>query len=139
MKKKLIVKIMGVLVVSGILLSALVQGDIINAKTIKSESEYYSGFEIDSAIIAAKLYFTFNFKDCKLVEIGYAGDESIDAAREWAEDSHASKAIILVSSFQSGSDWQSTGLEPNKLYQDWQWILVKRLGFFWFHKTHGYG
>ena len=138
MKKKLIVKIMGVLVVLGILLLAFIQGDVSHAKTIKNESEYYSDFEIDSAIFASKLYFAFNFKDCKLIEISYAGDESIDAAKEWAKDSHASKAIILVSSFQSGSDWQSTGMEPNKLYQDWQWIMVKRFGILWFTKTNGY-
>ena len=110
-----------------------------NAKTIKTESDVYSDFEINNAIFSAKLYFALNFDNCKLIDIGYAGDESIPAAEVWAEDSHAEKAIILISSFETddkGGDWS---FMPNKVYKDWQWIMVRRLGFLWFHKTHGYG
>ena len=139
MKKDLIRKIMGIAIVIIVLVPAFLKGNAWRAKTIKCESEYYSDYEINAAIFAAKLCFAMECSDCELIEIGYAGDESLDAAREWAKDANASKAIILVSSFRSGSDWQSTGLEPDKIYQDWQWIMVKRLGFLWMHKTHGYG
>ena len=110
-----------------------------NAKTIKTESDVYSDFEINNAIFSAKLYFALNFDNCKLIEIGYAGDESIPAAEAWAEDSHAEKAIILISSFETDDKGGNGSFMPNKVYKDWQWIMVRRLGFLWFHKTHGYG
>lgn len=110
-----------------------------NAKTIKTESDVYSDFEINNAIFSAKLYFALNFDNCKLIDIGYAGDESIPAAEAWAEDSHAEKAIILISSFETDDKGGGGSFMPNKVYKDWQWIMVRRLGFLWFHKTHGYG
>ncbi|MDO4198549.1 MAG: hypothetical protein Q4D13_06150 [Erysipelotrichaceae bacterium] len=107
--------------------------------TISKDSEEYSDFEINSAIVSAKLYFFMNFRDCELLTIGYVGDESIEAARAWAKDSNAGKAIILNMSFKSGSNWQETGLDPDKVYEKWQLIMIKRLGIFWFVKTNGYG
>ena len=134
MRKKIKIAVSVVVLVFLLLVSG-----VIPTGKVKTHSEYYSDREINAAIFAARLYFALEFRDCKLIEIDYAGDESIDAAKEWAKDANASEAIILVSSFRSGSDWQSTGLEPDKIYQDWQWIMVKRLGFLWMHKTHGYG
>ena len=101
-----------------------------NAKTIKTDSEIYSDFEINSAILSAKLYFVFNFKDCELLEITYAGDK--------ANIDNDKNTIILTSSFKSGSDWQSTGLESDYTYTNWKFIMVRRLGFLWLHKDHGY-
>ena len=127
------------ILLAAVLVFLLLLSGIIPVSKIKTHSGHYSDREINAAIFAARLYFALEFRDCKLIEIDYAGDESLDAAREWAKDADASEAIILISSFRSGSDWQSTGLEPDKIYQDWRWIMVKRLGFLWMHKTHGYG
>ncbi len=113
-------------------------GDILHSENIRKDSEYYSELEINTAILSAKQYFLLHFKGCELIEIGYAGDESVEAAKEWAKDSKASKAIILTSSFRSGNG-RDDGLEPDKVYEGWQWIMVRRFGLFWIHRTHGYG
>ncbi|MBR0418196.1 MAG: hypothetical protein IJI66_03405 [Erysipelotrichaceae bacterium] len=110
-----------------------------DAKTINTDSEVYSDFEINNAIFSAKLYFALNFKNCRLIDIGYAGDESVVAAQEWAKDFHAGKVIILTSSFETDDKRGDGSLMPDKVYEGWQWIMVKRFGFLWLHKTHGYG
>lgn len=137
MKKKTIISV--VIVISLGFFLYYTNDRIKDAKTIHTESEVYSDFEINSAIFSAKIYFAFNFKNCKLIDIGYAGDESFPAAKEWAKDSHAEKAIVLTSSFETDDKGGDGSLEENKIYQNWQWVMIKRLGFFWVHKTHGYG
>lgn len=109
------------------------------ATVIDNKSKEYSKFEIDSAILSARLHFALTFKDCDLLTIGYAGDQSIDEAKEWAKEKYAWRVIILNSSFKSGSNWQDTGLEPDKVYENWEFIMVKRFGFLWLVETNGFG
>ena len=80
-------------------------------------------------IFAAKVSLTLKYKDCMLIEIGYAGDESTGATKQYAEDSHTGKAIRPVSIFQTGSDRQNTGMEPNKHYQIRLFVVMRQFGF----------
>lgn len=113
-------------------------GNIFHAHTVKKESEEYSGLDIAAATLAAKLYFAANFRGCELIEIGYAGDESLPAAREWEEET-GGKVMILTSSFKVDDSGGDGSLEPDSTYEGWQWIMVRYLGFLWLHKDHGYG
>lgn len=122
-----------------VLVFLLLAVGVIPTGKVKTHSNYYSDREINSAIFMAKLYFTLNFKGCDLIDIDYAGDESIPAAKEWAEDSSAKKAIILTSSFKTDSNRGDGSFSPNKTYKDWQWIMISHLGLIYHHKTHGYG
>ena len=122
-----------------ILVFLLLMSGVIPTSKIKTHSDYYSDREINSAIFMAKLYFALNFKGCDLIDIDYTGDESIPAAKEWAKDSSAKKAIILTSSFKVDSNGGDGSLEPGKTYKDWQWIMISNLGLIYHHKTHGYG
>lgn len=122
-----------------VLIFLLLVSGVIPTGKVNTHSNYYSDREINSAIFMAKLYFTLNFKGCDLINIDYAGDESIPAAEAWADDSHARKAIILTSSFNVDSSGGDGSLEPNKTYKGWQWIMISHLGLIYHHKTHGYG
>ena len=122
-----------------VLILLLFASGIIPTGKVKTHSDYYSDREINSAIFMAKLYFTFNFKGCNLIDIDYAGDDSVPSAEAWADDSNARKAIILTSSFKVDSNGGDGSLEPNRIYKDWQWIMISHLGFIYHHKDHGYG
>ena len=122
-----------------VLFLLLLAGGMIPSGKVKTHSDHYSDREINSAIFMARLYFALNFKGCDLIDIDYAGDDSIHAAEAWAEDSSAKKAIILTSSFKVDPDGVDGSLEPNKTYEEWKWIMISHLGLIYHHKTHGYG
>ncbi|MBR6514224.1 MAG: hypothetical protein IKT46_05245 [Clostridia bacterium] len=105
----------------------------------ESESQIYTEQEINSAVKTAKNYFRQNFSGCKLLTIGYAGDDSGEEAAEWAKTYEADKAIILISDFEVDSSGGDGSLEPSSTYTDWKWILVKDNNGLWRHATHGYG
>ena len=134
MRKKIKIAVSVVVLVFLLLVSG-----VIPTGKVKTHSEYYSDREINSAIFMAKMYFTLNFKGCDLIDIDYAGDESIPAAEAWADDSHARKAIILTSSFKTDSNRGDGSFSPNKTYKGWQWIMISHLGLLYHYKDHGYG
>ena len=114
-------------------------GDVNCVEVIEIESQAYTQAEINSAVKTAKNYFKQNFNGCKLLTIGYAGDDSYEEAKEWAQTYEADKAIILISDFEVDSSGGDGSLEPNSTYTDWEWVLVKNGNGIWKHATHGYG
>ena len=83
-------------------------------------------------------YFRTHFDDCTLLTIAYAGDDSAQEAQEWAAQYEADEAIVLVSSFAVGPTGGDGSLNPNFVYENWQWILVRSNGGAWRHADHGY-
>ena len=81
--------------------------------------------------------FDREFDGCSLMEIVY--DESFSSRRgaAWAEQYGADEAIVLYSSFRTGSDTDS--LNPNSVYEKYQWILTRNTGSGWVLRTWGYG
>ena len=122
-----------------VLVFLLFVSGVIPTGKVKTHSEYYSDREINSAIFMAKLYFALNFKGCDLIDIDYAGDESIPAAEAGTDDSFAGKVILLTSSFETDSNGGDGSLEPNKTYEGWKWLMISHLGLIYHHKDHGYG
>lgn len=114
-------------------------GDVSRVEVIATESQAYTQAEINSAIKTAKNYFKQTFGGCKLLAIGYAGDDSIEEAKEWVKTYEADKAIILISDFEVDSSGGDGSLEPNSTYTEWEWVLVKNGNGPWKHATHGYG
>ena len=108
------------------------------AVIIKNNSKEYSDFEISNAIFSTTLYFKLTFKDCDLLTIGYKGDQNVGEAKELVKNSIYDKAIIITCSFKSGDNWQDTGLEPNKVYENWEFVLGRVFGFVWLVENHGY-
>lgn len=112
-------------------------GNVRGAERVIGDSELYSPGEIRMAMEKAVALFDRNFDGCTLTEIVY--DEAFSRARSegWAEQYGADEAIVLYSSFRTGSQTQS--LEPNSSYEKYQWILTRNRGSGWVLRTWGYG
>ena len=125
-----------ILFFAGLLLFSLCGcGNVLFVKKEVVPSEIYTEKEIKAAEKVAISYFFKEFDGCSLVSIRYAGDET---QKEHASRYGADEAIVLLSDFYSGSGGDGS-LNPNDLYTDWQWILVRNKGGKWRHADHGYG
>lgn len=113
-------------------------GNVKDAHVLDVESKVYSSEDIDSAIKAVMGEFRRNWKGCILREICYAGDETNREYQEWADINNADEAIVLVSSFEVDSSGGDGSLEPDSIYENWKWILVRSGKGRWKHIDHGY-
>ena len=102
-------------------------------------SQHYTTADIYDAMDVVKSYFRRHFRGCTMTELGYAGDEKWDAMKAWAAQYDAQEAIVLVSTYESGPSGSDGALNPNDVYRNYQWILVRNSRGEWEHKTHGYG
>ena len=128
-----------VMMILAVLLSACGKGDVSQVSVNRRYSQIYTEKEIDDAIRVAIGYFKDEFEGCRLLEIGYAGDERGEALVEWADRYGVDQVMILVSSFETGPGGGDGSLNPNDTYRNWQWILGRSNGGKWKHLTHGYG
>ncbi len=106
------------------------------ATTYPAESELYTQDDIDEATEVIKKYFK-TFKNCRLEEIHYAGDEesqSLPSAHVSADD----EVLVLRSTFRTTGNVISLGLDDYKTYPNWNWILKKSETGEWIHVDHGY-
>jgi len=112
--------------------------DAFGAKVYIADSLLYKESDIDGAIKVVEKYFAQNFDDCTLLTMEYDGDPEDGTLEEWAKTYGADEAIVLTSDFKTGKGGGDGSLEPNTVYKDWQWILVRNKGGQWIHKSHGY-
>ena len=101
-------------------------------------SQHYTTAEIHDAMDVVQSYFRREFNGCTMTALGYAGDEKWSAMEGWAAQFHAQEAIVLVSTYESGPSGGGS-MNPNDVYRNYQWILVRNSRGEWEHKTHGYG
>ena len=115
-------------------------GDV--SKVIKTigDSTVYTTEDIESAMNTVTNYFsnTKGFQNCTLTELYY--DEAISSSdsKEWAEQYGANEAIVLISSFDVGAENEHSGLDPNRTYNNFKWILVRPEYGVWTLETWGY-
>ncbi len=81
--------------------------------------------------------FKMNFTGCELVKLEYS-DDFLGQAKGWSEHYEFDKAIVLLSEFKTGDSLDGS-LEPNSIYSNYQWILVRNDGEKWRIKDWGYG
>lgn len=115
------------------------EGKTTDCNIIPIKSEIYTQKDYDEACQVVFNYFK-EFTGCNMTEIKYAGDDSEDAMKEWAEEYGVDEVIILESNFDTDSKGGGDGsLNPNDKYTGWQWILARDKKGKWQHKDHGYG
>lgn len=102
-----------------------------------SVSHSYTEEEIRDAMDIVMNYFHDNFEGCTLKELRYDEIFSDDIKREWIDENHAD-AIVLLSSFQVDENGGDGSMEPNQVYDNWEWILVKNDHSDWELETYGY-
>lgn len=143
MKKKSKLIIFGIIifivVVIGLITVKLnIKGKVSDVTIIATESKIYSQKDINDAIDVVLDYFRENFECCVLKEISYAGDK-VERFPEWLEVISARKAIILISRYETtNSPFLGAGSEPNSVYSNWYWILVRDHNGKWILNGYGY-
>lgn len=115
-------------------------GNISNVNRTIPQSERYGKQDIAAAMDVVEKKFKRDFGGCTLTDLWYDENASTSASREWAAQYHADEAMVLLSNFNVGSSGGDGSLNPNSVYTDWQWILVRTKGSdTWKLETWGYG
>lgn len=95
----------------------------------KQETSKFTEEEIDNAINIVKE--NFDFPDSTITEIWYDEEKAetmteqyIDMGRGSTNGVKSENVIILLSEFEVG-DLGGSGLDPNKTYENFNWILIR--------------
>ena len=96
--------------------------------------------DIENAMNVVTDYFknAEGFQYCTLTELCYDEKISSEESAAWAEQYEAEQAIVLLSKFDVSSSYKSGGLEANKTYQNFKWVLVRSGQEIWILETWGY-
>ena len=86
----------------------------------------------------AQEYFDDHFPGCVMTAFWYDEESVREAELEYADEYQADQAVILLSDFQTDKHGGDGSLNPNEIYQDWQWVLVRSGNGDWTLKTCGY-
>lgn len=99
----------------------------------KYGSKIYTDEEIDDALEIAVECFNETFTTCTHLGTKYAGDAVLDRDywKDYPAKHDADQVIVLISTFDVGSDGITMGLNPNSRYDNWSWILVRSNGGEW--------
>ena len=138
MKKQILPVIAVLAVFSLIYFIGFEPGKTSGCNIMPIESEVYTQEDYERACSAAFRYFK-GFRGCTMTRIRYAGDDELDAMKEWAKEYGADEVIILESDFTTDDKGGDGSLDPNSTYTDWMWILARDKNGRWKHKDHGYG
>lgn len=139
-KKKILIGFILLFVIGiGIILFGEKKENIKGAKIIIGESLIYSKEEINEAIDV--VLEEFKNYPASLRRLEYNEEKSIVSSKEWARQYGVDEAIVLYSDFKTytGSKPYKSGLDSNKEYQNWSWVLVRTNKENWKLKTNGYG
>ena len=94
-------------------------------------SKYFNSDAYDAAVQELMTHFS-SLSGCTLKKVGYAGDKVVKAEAD-ARGLAPERIIVLTSTFETDGTSRDDGLEPNKTYEDYQWILTREGSFelFW--------
>lgn len=103
---------------------------------VGEKSSVYTEADINEAFDVVLDCFRKEFDGCTLIELGYAGDDTLSEQKEWARQYEADECILLVCSFET--DGTAGPLNPNSTYENYKWVLTRTGGGEWEIKTNGY-
>ena len=115
-------------------------GDVSKVTKTIGDSTMYTTEDIESAMNTVTSYVrtTKDFQDCTLTELYYDETMSSEKSETLAEQYEAEEAILLLSSFDVGAENKHSGLDANRTYNNFKWILVRSNGGAWTLETWGY-
>lgn len=138
MIKKILPAVVVLAIISIIYVYAFDPGKTSGCNIVPIESDAYSQEDYEQACSVVFRYFK-GFRGCSMTEIRYAGDDEMNAMKEWAKEYVVDEVIILKSDFTTDGKGGDGSLNPNDTYTDWNWILAKDNNGRWRHIDHGYG
>ena len=128
-------KLAAVLVLLSLVLGLAGCGDSVSVGGFSSK--YLDSDDYDAAVQELMTHFN-SLGGCTLKKVGYAGDKVLKAEAD-ARGLSAQQIIVLTSTFATDGTSREDGLEPNKTYDDYQWILTREGSFdpFWTIEEQG--
>lgn len=114
-------------------------GDVSQVNTWFTVTDDHSAKDIEAAMRAVRRFFRAEYTGCTLTDLWYEGEAMSAAEDSWADQYDSRDAIVLLSSFQTDDLGSDSSLEQNRVYTNYQWILVKNPLGQWSLKTWGYG
>ena len=86
-------------------------------------SKYLDSDEYNAAVQELMTHFS-SLSGCTLKKVGYAGDKVVKAEAD-AYGLAPERIIVLTSTFETDGASRDDGLEPNKTYEEYRWILTR--------------
>lgn len=111
-------------------------GNIKEVEICIDASDKFSESEIETAMNIVKKRFQKQYKGCTLKCLEYDSDRKT----EFWENMYSTNEVIVISSkFETGSKGVDGSFDPNQVYSDWEWILIKsNLSKQWKLVNYGY-
>ena len=122
-------KLAAVFVLLALMLSLAACGNAVSVGGFSSK--YIDSEDYDKAV--QELMTWFNGREgCTLKKVSYAGDKVVKAEAD-ARGLSTQQIIVLISTFATDGTSRDDGLEPNRTYENYQWILTREGSFdpFW--------
>ena len=113
-------------------------GDVSEVVRSIGKCKRFRESQISAAMDLVERQFKAEYDGCKLLNLRYDEDDTIDVADGWAEQYGVEDVIILKSDFYVDDSGRTPTLNPNSTYKNWSWILVKTT-FGWDLRDCGYG
>ena len=94
-------------------------------------SKYFNSDDYNAAVQELMAHFD-SLSGCTLKKIGYSGDKTVKAEAE-SRGLAPEQIIVLTSTFETDGTSRDDGLEFNKTYDNYQWIMTRENSFdlFW--------
>ena len=115
------------------------RGNTRKVELVVGESEIFEEKEIKAAMDQVLVHFKRHFSGCDLLELSYQEEISNRSCDACAQQYGADQAIVLLSSFYVDSSAGGGSLNPNSIYEKFQWVLTRDEGSAWVLQTWGYG
>ena len=100
-------------------------------------SKYFNSDAYDAAVQELMTHFD-SLGGCTVKKIGYAGDKTVKEEAD-ARGLAPEQIIVLTSAFETDGTSREDGLEPNKTYEDYRWILTRETSSAPFWEITGQG
>ena len=111
--------------------------------SVKEKTVYYSDSDFEQAKAVINAEMELDFSDCVLDELEYMGDNYSVAFQNIADDMGCDEVMVIRSTFHSknvdyslpekGDESTVSGNEstPDGVWDNWRWIMVRKLGGEW--------
>lgn len=130
MKKKWIIPVcaaIAILAVAAAWFLSAGKGDVSDVKRILGDSALYDDALVNEACSVVEQYFAAEFEGCTLIALAYDEDIENRFAEEIAryKTEKGQELMVLLSIFTTDKHGGDGSFNPDDVYTDWQWYLVR--------------
>lgn len=129
-KKKWLIPVCAAIVIVAVAATLFLlsgRGDVSDVKRFIGNSALYNEAQINEACSVVEKYFAAEFEGCTLVGLAYDKNIENRFAEEIAryKTEKGQNLIVLLSIFTTDKHGGDGSFNPDDIYTDWQWYLVR--------------